>query len=424
MTEVHYDWAPGEEYPIIQQHSIAKHEILRAYLIAYIQTLISNPNREEFRLALIDGFAGGGVYRHASDGREVLGSPFIMLDAAREAEFTINQHRSKPVTLKIDYFFIEKDLAAATLLRQEATARGYGSRLENDIFIYNSSFDDKAAAIIEFVQQKMPRSGRAIFLLDQYGYSKVPTGLINTIIRTLPGSEVLLTFAVDSLLTYITDKNAQTQALLNKIGTPDVLRERTIEDIKRSERDWRLFIQSCLYRDLVDNCGAKFYTLFFIRSSKGHGDYWLIHFSQRARARDVMTRIHWEKNTSFIHYGGPGVDMFKALGYVPNSDASFTKQESLGFCFDDDALTSSVNVLMDQLPRLVYHDDEGITFSELYATTCNTSPASADVYRKALGELMAIKEVVVVSKDGIERRSANRIHDTDTLIPPRQRTLF
>ena len=39
-----------------------------------------------FRLALIDGFAGGGVYQHAHNGKELLGSPFIMLDAAKEAE--------------------------------------------------------------------------------------------------------------------------------------------------------------------------------------------------------------------------------------------------------------------------------------------------------------------------------------------------
>ena len=55
MTEVHYEWAPGQAYPRIQQHSVAKHGILRAYLTAYIRILTSNPNREEFRLALIDG---------------------------------------------------------------------------------------------------------------------------------------------------------------------------------------------------------------------------------------------------------------------------------------------------------------------------------------------------------------------------------
>jgi hypothetical protein len=108
MTHRPYEWEPGSELPIIQQHSVAKHEILRAYLSAYIQTLVSNPNREEFRLVLVDGFAGGGIYRHADTGLEMLGSPLIMLEAAQEAEAIINLNRRKPVKLDIEYFFVEK----------------------------------------------------------------------------------------------------------------------------------------------------------------------------------------------------------------------------------------------------------------------------------------------------------------------------
>jgi hypothetical protein len=55
MSRSPYGWEPGSPPPIIQQHSIAKHEILRAYLSAYIRTLVSDPNRDEFRLVLVDG---------------------------------------------------------------------------------------------------------------------------------------------------------------------------------------------------------------------------------------------------------------------------------------------------------------------------------------------------------------------------------
>lgn len=422
MSEVHYQWAPGEDYPDIQQHSIAKHEILRAYLSAYIQTLISSPRQEEFKLALIDGFAGGGAYRHAATGKIVVGSPFIMLEAAKEAEFLVNQNRQKPVNLDLDFFFIEKDKGAATLLQNEMNNRGYGHRFGNDIHLRNADFDSQADAIIEHVRKRSPRASRAIFLLDQYGYSQVPTTLIRKLIRQLPGSEVILTFAVDALLNYVSDDGAVTQNLLNKIGTPDVLRDRKIEDIKQKESDWRLFIQSCLYKDLVENCGAKYYTLFFIRSAKGHGDYWLIHFSQKARARDVMTRIHWEKNTNFIHYGGAGMDMFTALGYVPKHDEDFTGQK--GFCFDEDAKQLSIEALASQIPHLVYPDPDGVTFGEMFATTCNLSPASADVYRDALGFLMDRHEVEIVGADGSQRKAPGRIRDTDHIIAPRQKSLF
>lgn len=424
MAEIHYQWAPGEAYPVIQQHSVVKHEILRAYLTAYIRTLIANPNREEFRLALVDGFAGGGVYRHDATGAEVLGSPFIMLQAAKEAEFLVNRDRQKPVVLNLDYFFVEADKGAAGLLEHELRSRGHAGRIGNDVFLRQSTFENQAQSIIEHIQRRMPRAGRAIFLLDQYGYSKVPAALIRKIMRELPGGEVILTFAVDALLNYVSDKRDATQGLLEKIGTPDALRGRKIEDIKRNERDWRLFIQACLYKDLVESCGAKYYTLFFIRSAKGHGDYWLIHFSQKARARDVMTRIHWETNTDFIHYGGAGMEMFHALGYVPKQDAAFTGQEPLGFCFDEQARSASVGALREQIPHLIYPDPDGMSFGELFATTCNMSPASADIYRSAIGELMTIGDLEAVDRDGGSRRSANRIHDTDLIIPSRQRRLL
>ncbi|AKH37281.1 MULTISPECIES: three-Cys-motif partner protein TcmP [Nitrosomonas] len=422
MTEVHYEWALGHSYPLIQQHSVVKHEILRSYLIAYIQTLASNPNREEFRLTLVDGFAGGGVYRHAKSGQELVGSPFIMLDAAREVEFLINKDRYKHIVLNFDYFFIEKDKGAKLHLEKELKNRGYGSQINNNIFLHHSSFEEQADSIIDYVRKRSPRAARVIFLLDQYGYSQVPASMIHKILHLLPGSEIILTFAVDSMLNYVTDQKGLTQGLLNKIGVPDVLRGRTIEDIKNTESDWRLFIQSCLYKELVDKCDARFYTLFFIRSDKGHGDYWLIHFSQRARARDVMTRIHWAKNTDFIHYGGAGMKMFTALGYIPKNDESYTGQ--MGFCFDEDARNKSVSTLMEQIPHLIYPDPDGMSFGEMFATTCNMSPASADIYRNAVGKLIELKELEVIGQDGGRRRSANRIHDTDLIIAPRQRQLY
>lgn len=54
-----------ERADFIQQHSIAKHRILQSYLAAYFKTLVSSPNQDLLRLkALVDGFAGGGLYVH------------------------------------------------------------------------------------------------------------------------------------------------------------------------------------------------------------------------------------------------------------------------------------------------------------------------------------------------------------------------
>lgn len=423
MTECHYGWTHGGPPPIIHQHSLAKHEILRAYLTAYIQTLISSPFQDQFRLTLVDGFAGGGIYRHETTGQEVLGSPFVMLEAAKEAEFLVNRERQKQVHLDLAYFFVEADPAAAGVLRRELTGRGYGALFDQSVFLRNARFQDQAPGIVDFVRKRSQRAARAIFLLDQYGYSEVPTALIRTILASLPGAEIILTFAVDSFINYASDSPV-TRKLLDRVGLPDVLRGRSIDELKRSDRLWRLFIQSCLYKDLVGACGATYYTPFFIRSAKGHGDYWLIHLSQHHRARDVMTRIHWEKNNYFIHYGDAGLDMFHMLGYVPKYDSDYTGQAELAFCFDGPARQKSIDALKNQIPHLIYTNLDGMSFGELFARTCNDSPASAHHYREAVGALLHEKDVEVVSPEGVVRRSAGQIHDKDQIIPPRQRKLF
>jgi three-Cys-motif partner protein len=339
-----------------------------------------------------------------------------------DAEAFINTGRRKPVRLAVDYFFIEKERTAAEYLRRALTERGLGPRLDRDIFLLNSEFESTADRLIEHVLRRMPRSPRAIFLLDQYGYSDVPTDRIARIIQSLPGSEVILTFAVDALLNYFAENSDLTKRLLQKVGIPDVLQGRSFEDIKRTDKDWRLFVQACLYQELIEKCRAKFYTLFFIRSPHGHGDYWLIHFSQRARARDVMTRIHWEKNNHFIHYGGAGLDMFHVLGYVSKNDDSRAGQSGL-FEFDDVAKTASTSQLVTQIAPIIYADPNGMSFAELFATTCNLSPASADIYKDAVDVLRGHKEIEVISASTGKPSNA-RVQDGDWIKVPDQRSLF
>jgi len=388
LTRSPYPWKThGADTPI-EQHSIAKHEVLQAYLLAYLQTLVTSPQQEELKVTLVDGFAGGGVYRHADTGARVLGSPFVFLNTVREAEALINLERQKPIRMTVDYFFIEKNRHAFNLLRQTLQEEGFGSRVGSDIVVRNSQFENEAASIREFIQRKSPRAGRSLFLLDQYGYKDVPFPMIRTILSQLPRSEIILTFNVDSLITYASD-TAATKGTLDHLGIPEVLRGRTIEDIKKNEADFRLYIQSCLYRDLIEACGAPYYTLFFIRTS-GHGDYWLVHLSQHPRARDVMTQVHWAKNNQFIHYGGAGLDMFQALGYSPRYDADARGQACFGFCFDNPAETASVVALTEQLPHIIYAHEDGIAFRELFATTCNSSPADTDKYKQALAKLLAM----------------------------------
>ena len=137
-----------------------------------------------------------------------------------------------------------------------------------------------------------------------------------------------------------------------------------------------------------------------------------------------MTEVHWANNNYFIHYGGAGLDMFHMVGYDPSHDAVHRGQSALGFEFDDVARNSSIAALSEHIPRRVYANDEGISFGELFATTCNSSPASAEIYRESMGKLLDERAIEIISADGVKRRSASQIKANDQIIPPQQRPLF
>lgn len=414
-----YTWANGLE--AIAQHSIAKHRVLKAYLAKYFEVLLGG-RRDEFKLTLIDGFAGGGMYYHEDTREIVRGSPLIFLDALREAEFLVNRDRTHRVRFDVSHFFIEAAHPAYLHLLKVLEEDGHRSRIGNDIFVRNASFLAEADNIISFIAKKSPRNGRSIFALDQFGYNAVPTSLIRKILTTLSGAEVILTFGVDSLLNYANDSNFAKG--LRKIGIPTLLTGKSLQEIKSSERDWRLFIQSALYTSLVQQCGAKHFTPFFIRNKQGHGDYWLIHLSQHHKARDVMTNVHWQNQNYFIHYAGAGLNMFNMLGYDPRFDNEHLGQRSLGFEFDVPARERSIAALMEQIPKVIYAHDEGVSYESLYVSTCNESPATGDIYQLALEQLIGHDVINVTGLGGERRRSARQIKPGDRIIAPPQRTLF
>jgi three-Cys-motif partner protein len=421
MAKKHYDWRNGPA--AIQQHSVVKHRLLQAYLADYFTTLAAHPGQEKLSLTLVDGFAGGGRYIHENTRDLVPGSPLICLQAVREAEFLLNETREKPLRIDANYFFIEANRQAHAHLIQVLGEEGYGPALEKNIFVRRAKFQDQAHAIIEAVRRKNPRNGRSIFILDQYGYSDVPTDLIRSIFGALKSAEVILTFGVDSFLNYASDNDVN-QALLDKMGVPGLLKGRTWAEIKSSGRDWRLWIQGALYQELVTHCGASFYTPFFIRNSQGHGDYWLLHMSQHPRARDVMTELHWRNHNHFIHYGGAGLDMFQAVGYDPDQDSAFRQQFELGFAFDDVARKASISALMEQIPSRIATTDTGTAFGELFAATCNDSPASMAIYRTAIERLSQEKVLTIISPNGGRRQSANTIKPQDQILLSPQRSFF
>lgn len=234
-------------------------------------------------------------------------------------------------------------------------------------------------------------------------------------ILQLGNAEIILTFATDSLIDYLSTDDA-TQGRLERLGLK--LSADKIGKIKQHAQ-WRRIIQNELHQQFSD-CAAH-YTPFFIRSKDAHRDFWLIHLSGHATARDVMMGLHWKENTSFAHYGRPGLQM---LGYDPDEDAKLTGRLILpNFYFDETAKSLCVNSLLEQLPGHVAKYRDGITFEEFFANLTNLAPATSEIFKETIQQLIREGEFRVTDKTGTVKRSGVQ-HKTDVLKRTRVKRLF
>lgn len=419
MVQSHYNY---RNVPLVGYHSTIKHKILRDYIKQYVATMTKNVRIDDFKLAIVDGFAGSGKYAAEWDQtKTIYGSPITILEACQEAEETAQAARIKEFRLNGRYYLVEKDQEGFDILKQTLDNKGYGNRINNgkDIWLLHDDFTNQVGNIIEDIKNRSP-AARSIFLLDQYGYSEVPRELIKNIFSELPGAEIILTFHVDSLLTFLNEKNLR--AFNRKTGfSINQLLDRGLHDKESRPEDWRLAAQAILHQELVNDCfpdGNGHHTTFFIRGVQGIGDYWLVHLSRNITARNVMVDIHWDHGNHFVHYGGAGLDMYSLRGFSTDAHA-----DMYGFCNQAEALTRET--LLSQLPRLIRdHHEAGINFRNLITEQSNYTPARELFIREAFRSPEIRADILVLSKEGKPKRGFSLPKDSDIIIPSKQQSLF
>jgi len=121
----------SEKLPELEDHSEKKLDLLRDYLVLYLEIVMKGTSGKEAQyVTLIDGFAGGGLY----NGNK-FGSPLTILKAVEEAEARINQGREKTTRIIPICYFIEKDPDAFACLEATLRCYGYGDRIGKTIHL-------------------------------------------------------------------------------------------------------------------------------------------------------------------------------------------------------------------------------------------------------------------------------------------------
>ena len=354
-------WIPGSPPPPLQSHSDAKLKLIKHYLARYFEAVVPDPRSDRLQISLVDGFCGGGAFKSA-DGEIVPGTPVIMLEAVKAAEERLNKKRRKKLTIDARYYFVDKSRLVIDYLKHELNRIRGGTQFDKSIQLLEGKFEDRYESITSDILAKA-RAGRAIFLLDQFGYNQVPLSVCRRILETLPRSEIILTFAIDWLIDYLSANASFLKAVAPIEITEDQVK-RFVET--KGLRGHRYIIQRLVMRKLQIGIGASYFTPFFIRSNEAGRDLWLIHLSKHPTARNVMTSSHWAIQNASVHQGKAGLNM---LGFDPHWEDA----PPLDFEFDLNAEAQIAVALRNDIPyRVEALDSHGpVTFDAFQRAIAN-----------------------------------------------------
>jgi three-Cys-motif partner protein len=108
-----YSWEAGAT---LEEHSKRKHQILREYFARYLAVRCQIPQQTRFRLAIVEGFSGGGRYVCGT-----AGSPIIFIEELCAATERFNLKRVSegmaPLDIECLLVFNDENPEAIELLR-------------------------------------------------------------------------------------------------------------------------------------------------------------------------------------------------------------------------------------------------------------------------------------------------------------------
>lgn len=383
---------------------------MREYVFDYITVRCKLPQQERFRLAIVDGFAGGGIYDCGSPG-----SPLIFLEELRRAVDGVNTQRAAQgfgaVEVECLLVFNDANRNAIELLKThiapiQAKITEICQQLHVHIEYMSDFFEISYQKIKHLLEKGRYRS--VIFNLDQCGHSHVERTTILDIMRSYPAAEIFYTFFITSLLAFL-QKNepAQLRAQLNYLG----IKNNDIQalDSLMSRNDWLGTAEKIVF-DTFRLCAP--YVSPFSINNPGGWRYWLIHFANAYRARQVYNNILHDNASLQAHFGRSGLNM---LSYDPNYS------EGMLYLFDIDGRASARDQLSGDIPRLISEFGNAMLVLDLYENIYNITPAHADDVHAAIIEN---PDLEVITPAGGKRRKANTIGVDDVIKLKKQISFF
>lgn len=406
MVEKRYSWKTGAT---LEEHSKRKHKIVREYFARYLAVRCQIPAQSKFRLAIVDGFAGGGKYECGSPG-----SPLIFIEELRLATEQLNIKRASEgmAPLDIECLLILNDFEDEAIKVLEERVTPLLAEIAQNVpklHIRVEYSSERFEEIYPKIKKQLERGEykSVLFNLDQCGHSKVELETISDIVSSFTSAEIFYTFGISSLLTFLQASNPKRLAkALDPLGvrTADL----TQLDGVMNKDTW-LGAAERLVFESFRRC-SSFVSPFSINNQQGWR-YWLIHFASSYRARQEYNNILHQNKTAQAHFGRSGLHM---LSYDAHDESNML------YLFDEAGRIEAQKQLYDDIPRLITGYGDAVSVHDFYTSIYNATPAHTDDVHFAIIENPDLE--VITSEGGGERRKANTIKATDILRMKRQLT--
>lgn len=407
MATKKYQWGEGAT---LAPHSERKHKILRQYFFQYLLVRCQLPQRERFRLAVVDGFSGAGRYGDGSPG-----SPIIFIEELKRASEAVNLKRAidglGAVDIECFLLFNDANQEAVQLLEKNCAPLLGGIRetvphLHIQVEYLANKFEQAQPLIKQLLQRGRYRN--IIYNLDQCGHSHVTHATLSEIMCSAPSVEIFHTFAIETLVSFLNKKNKE--ALARQLQHLDIdIDDLTKTDGGLSRQSWLGTAEKIVF-EKFRGC-APYVSPFSIHNPQGWR-YWLIHFANSYRARQVYNDILHENSSSQAHFGRSGLNM---LSYNP------AHEEGSLYLFDSDGRMGAKDQLLNDIPKFIAESGDTLAVGDFYESIYNTTPAHKDDIHAAIIEST---EIEVITPAGGLRKKPNTIAIEDTIKFRSQRSFF
>jgi three-Cys-motif partner protein len=407
MVQKRFSWKTGAT---LEEHSKCKHKIVREYLARYLSVRCQLPQQSRFRLAIVDGFAGGGRYKCGSPG-----SPVIFIEELQAATraFNIRRRNEGMSELEIECLLLlnDYDPDVIELLKQNlspliASLKEEERKLHLRVEYSTKKFEIAYPDIKDLIHKG--RYQNVLFNLDQCGTSKVDIQTIKNIVTSFSSAEIFYTFGIETLVSFLKKSD---QSALNKQLRPFGITTQDLTSLDQvmNKSAWLGAAERIVFNSFSGY--ASYVSPFSINNPAGWR-YWLIHFASSFRARQEYNDILHQNSSSQAHFGRSGLNM---LSYDPSEDGSML------YLFDGPGRIEAKKQLYDDIPRLVTNHGDAVSMQDFYSSIYNDTPAhSLDIHSAIIDN----PDLQVITEDGGERRKANTIRASDTLRLKKQRSFF